>query len=90
MKKLVIGILCCMWLGILSAEAQCAAKNEAIQPGERLTYELKFNWKFIWINAGEAKMDLTPVTYEGKSCTKRICWRSVTRLSTCFSRCVIR
>ncbi len=68
MKKLVIGILCCFWLSVLSASAQCAAKNEAIQPGERLTYELKFNWKFIWVSAGEAKMDLLPVTYEGKPC----------------------
>ena len=68
MKKLVIGVLCSIWWGILSAGAQCAAKNEAIQPGERLTYELKFNWKFIWINAGEAKMTLNPVTYQGKSC----------------------
>ena len=68
MKKLVIGILCSIWLGVLSASAQCAAKNEAIQPGERLTYELKFNWKFIWVSAGEAKMDLLPVTYEGKPC----------------------
>ena len=68
MKKLVIGILCSIWLGVLSADAQCAAKNEAIQPGERLTYELKFNWKFIWVSAGEAKMDLLPVTYEGKPC----------------------
>ena len=57
-----------MWWGIMSLYAQCAAKNEAIQPGERLTYELKFNWKFIWVSAGEAKMDLLPVTYEGKSC----------------------
>lgn len=70
MKKLMIGILCCVWLGVFSAAAQCAAKNEAIQPGERLTYELKFNWKFIWINAGEAKMTLNPVTYKGKSCYK--------------------
>ena len=61
MKKLVIGILCSIWLGVLSASAQCAAKNEAIQPGERLTYELKFNWKFIWVSAGEARMDLLPV-----------------------------
>ena len=68
MKKLVIGILCSIWLGVLSADAQCAAKNEAIKPGERLTYELKFNWKFIWVTAGEAKMDLLPVTYEGKPC----------------------
>lgn len=57
-----------MWWGVLSLSAQCAAKNEAIQPGERLTYELKFNWKFIWVSAGEAKMDLLPVTYEGKEC----------------------
>ena len=68
MKKLVIGILCSIWLGVLSASAQCAVENEAIQPGERLTYELKFNWKFIWVNAGEAKMDLLPITYEGKPC----------------------
>ena len=70
MKKLIIGILCGIWLGILSAGAQCAAKNDAIQPGERLTYELKFNWKFIWVKAGEAKMNLEPVTYEGKNCYK--------------------
>ena len=57
-----------MWWGVMSLYAQCAAKNEAIQPGERLTYELKFNWKFIWVSAGEAKMDLLPVTYEGKDC----------------------
>lgn len=70
MKKIMI------WIGVfvglitlsLPIQAQCAAKNEAIQPGERLTYELKFNWKFIWVNAGEAKMDLKPVTYQGKSC----------------------
>ena len=68
MRKLVIGLLCSVWLGVLSAGAQCAVKNEAIQPGERLTYELKFNWKFIWVNAGEAKMDLKPITYEGKNC----------------------
>jgi hypothetical protein len=46
MKKLIVGILCSVWLGVLSVGAQCAAKNEAIQPGECLTYELKFNWKF--------------------------------------------
>ena len=68
MKKLVILLGFCLWMGILSIHAQCAAKNEAIQPGERLTYELKFNWKFIWVNAGEAKMEVKPVTYKGKNC----------------------
>ena len=50
--------------------AQCATTNEAIKPGERLTYELKFNWKFIWVNAGKAQLDLTPTTYQGKACYK--------------------
>ena len=67
MKKLIVGILCSVWLGVLSVGAQCAAKNEAIQPGECLTYELKFNWKFIWVSAGEAKMDLLPIIYQGKN-----------------------
>lgn len=70
MKRIVILLGFCLWMGILSIQAQCAAKNEAIQPGERLTYELKFNWKFIWINAGEAEMTLKPITYQGKSCYK--------------------
>ncbi len=67
MKRILI--LLYSWLAIYaSVYAQCAAKNEAIQPGERLTYELKFNWKFIWVNAGEAKMDLLPINYGGKPC----------------------
>ena len=45
-----------------------AAKNEAIQAGELLTYDLKFNWKFIWKDAGVARMDMQAVTYQGKPC----------------------
>ena len=67
MRTWVIAIMLSIG-GVVSSFGQCAAKNEAIQPGERLTYELKFNWKFIWVNAGEAKMDLLPVTYQGKTC----------------------
>lgn len=66
--KRIIGLGLLWWVTCISLHAQCAAKNEAILPGERLTYELKFNWKFIWVNAGEAKMDLLPVTYQNKPC----------------------
>ncbi len=67
MKRILI--LLYSWLAIYaSVYAQCAAKNEAIQPGERLTYELKFNWMFFWVTAGEAKMDLIPDAYEGTPC----------------------
>lgn len=68
MKKLTLILLCLFMVARL--HAQCAAKNEAILPGERLTYELKFNWKFIWVNAGKAQMDLQATTYEGKPCYK--------------------
>ena len=68
MKRLIlIGLVCLL---ALNGYAQCAAKNDAILPGEHLTYELKFNWKFIWVSAGKAQMDLNSTTYQGKPCYK--------------------
>lgn len=52
-KKIVLCL--CLLMGGMAAKAQCGAENDAIKPGETLSYELKFNWKFIWINAGWAK-----------------------------------
>ena len=57
MKKTIL-ILLCGWFAIMATRAQCAAQNEAIQAGEELVYDLKFNWKFIWVAAGQAKMDI--------------------------------
>ena len=69
MKKLVF-LLFLLIGGLEASSAQCGADNEAIQPGETLFYELKFNWKFIWINAGWAKMSINKDTYEGKPCLR--------------------
>ena len=69
MKKLIL----CLFLligGLEASSAQCGAENEAIQPGETLFYELKFNWKFIWINAGWAKMSINKDTYNDKPCLR--------------------
>ena len=68
MKRLII-IICSLCMAYV-CKAQCTASNDAIQVGEFLTYELKFNWKFIWVSAGEAKMNLTATTYQGKPCYK--------------------
>lgn len=68
-RKFFIGLL----LTILSATyavAQCGAYNDAIKPGEKLSYELKFNWKFIWINAGWANMTVDTIDYNGKRCLR--------------------
>ncbi len=68
MRRLIF-ILLGLCLGV-AAYSQCAAKNDAILPGEHLTYELKFNWKFIWVTAGKAEMSLEKTTYNGKPCFK--------------------
>lgn len=69
MKRIILGLFFALFAGI-GAKAQCGAVNDAIKPGEELTYELKFNWKFIWINAGWAKMTVDTTTYGGKRCLK--------------------
>ena len=51
-------------------KAQCSAVNDAIQPGETLDYELKFNWKFIWIKVGWGQLKVDTVTYKGEQLLK--------------------
>ena len=67
MKKVIFCIV--LLIGsICMVKAQCGAVNDAIKPGESLSYDLKFNWKFIWLNAGWAKMTVNNSTFEGKPC----------------------
>ena len=69
MKKLILCL--CLLIGVMAtSQAQCGAQNEAIKPGETLTYELKFNWKFIWINAGWDKMTVNKTQFNGMDCLK--------------------
>ena len=50
--------------------AQCAAENTAFRAGEELSYDLFFNWKFIWVSAGTASMSIKQTTHEGKAAYK--------------------
>ena len=52
------------------AKAQCSAENTAFLAGEELSYDLFFNWKFIWVSAGTATMDITQTKWEGKPAYK--------------------
>ena len=36
--------------------AQCTAVNTAFLPGEQVSYNLYFNWKFVWIKVGYANL----------------------------------
>lgn len=47
-------------------KAQCTSPNTAFLSGETLSYDLYFNWKFIWIKAGTAAMNITETVYQGE------------------------
>ena len=59
--------LCLLFAGT-ALRAQCGADNSALQAGEELNYQLKFNWKFIWVNVGWARMTVDTTTYNGRPC----------------------
>lgn len=72
MRKSFLLIVFSMLLGIVPAEAQsmCGIENRAFQGGERLTYDLYFNWKFVWVKVGKATMNTDKTTYQGQSAFK--------------------
>lgn len=47
--------------------AQCDTENTAFCAGESLTYDLYFNWKFIWVKAGTAYYNIRNAVYNGKN-----------------------
>ena len=53
-------------LSLFSSRAQCPAENKAFKAGERLTYDLYFNWKFIWVKCGAAYYTFKSHTYKGQ------------------------
>ena len=72
MRKSFLLIVFSMLLGIVPAEAQsmCGIENRAFQGGERLTYDLYFNWKFVWVKVGKATMNTDKTTYQGQPAFK--------------------
>lgn len=55
---------------VVTAMAQCPARNTAFKSGETLIYDLYFNWKFVWVKAGTASMNTTQTTWKGQPCYK--------------------
>lgn len=59
-------ILLCIVLSLcasLPLGAQCGVNNTAFNAGERVVYDMYFNWKFIWTKAGEASLDIDATRY---------------------------
>ena len=65
---MIIGLipLCLLTLFPLSSKAQCGIENTAFQSGEFLSYDLYFNWKFVWVKVGSATMSTIQSNYKGQ------------------------
>ena len=61
-----MSLFCCL-LSPSAAQAQCGIENTAFQGGEFLSYDLYFNWKFVWVKVGSASMSTVKSKYAGQS-----------------------
>ena len=66
MIRRVVIILIAYHFSLITSMAQCGIENTAFQSGEKLDYDLHFNWKFVWLKVGSATMHTTQTTHEGK------------------------
>lgn len=48
-----------------TTKAQCTFRNTAFTDHEFLTYNLYYNWKFVWVKAGTASMYTVGTTHRG-------------------------
>lgn len=58
-------ILCLFAFMPLNTPAQCTFRNTAFKSGEFLSYNLYYNWKFVWVKAGTASMYTVQSRYNG-------------------------
>ena len=55
---------------VVPVKAQYSMTNTAFQAGETLTYNLYFNWKFVWVNCGTASMSIQRSSFSGQPALK--------------------
>ncbi len=48
-----------------SVQGQCVDDIKAFKIGERVEYEVYYNWGFIWVNAGEVSFSVEPGFHDG-------------------------
>ena len=53
------------------AMAQCELENTAFKSGEVLSYNLYYNWKFVWVKVGTGSLTTQASRYEGKDAPDR-------------------
>lgn len=69
MNRTLIKSFCILMLlmaNMTIVSAQCSSENNAFKSGEILSYDLYYNWKFIWVKAGTASLSTVKSVYRGK------------------------
>jgi hypothetical protein len=59
-----------IWTLLINSEllaGQCASGPYAFQTGERLTYEVAYNWGVIWVDAGEVIFKVDTISKEDRT-----------------------
>lgn len=72
-KKIRIGLLILTLSCVFSQESiygQCEMKNTAFASGEKIHYDLYFNYGFLYIKAGNSFLNITDANHKGKSAYK--------------------
>lgn len=61
-----VAVLLLLSFCYITVNAQCTMQNTAFKSGEFLSYNLYFNWKFVWVKVGSASMSVVQSRYNGK------------------------
>lgn len=64
MRRLIASCITLIVVTVM-ATAQCPFRNTAFKSGEFLSYNLYYNWKFVWVKAGTASMSTVESNYHG-------------------------
>ena len=62
-RVVTMGVL--LWFLSLGVCAQCITENNVFKGGERVYYHAFYNWKFIWLNAGEVTFTVDETKWRG-------------------------
>ena len=70
MQKKKFSRLIVLMMFTLSASSQCPLVNKAFTSGEFLSYNLYYNWKFVWVKVGTASLSTVLTRYDGQQAYK--------------------
>ncbi|MBN2165667.1 MAG: DUF3108 domain-containing protein [Marinilabiliaceae bacterium] len=61
--KSILIVFFILFVFAFALNAQCVEKNDRFQWGEKIDYQVYYNWHFIWMNAGHVSFSVKKKTY---------------------------